>query len=151
MNETELKAVFEHLCKCAETIFHTHKEVKPFIFIFPKEAGPVHVIPINGDKDALALLVQYLCQKVGATAGAIVSEAWAVTLPKEAVWDKTPPSESPDRMEILQVSLYSGSLNRMRTWKILREGDRRSLQDCREEFSDRVESRFFGDYFMGEA
>jgi hypothetical protein len=152
MNETEmLKEIFDGLCKSAVNIFHSEEEVKPFIFIFPREGGIIPAIPINGDKEVVSQLVQHICRKVGAFAGAIVSEAWAVKLEKEAMWDGTPPSERLDRVEILQVSLYSKSINRMKTWKIVRDGKTKSLEEYwGEDSPDRVESRFFGDYFRVE-
>jgi hypothetical protein len=118
-----------------------------FIFIFPRDGASVPVIPIKEDKDLVSRFVQYTCRKVGAIAGAIVAEAWAVTLDKDGVWDGTQPSKRLDRVEILQVSLYSKSINRMKSWKIIRNGKIKSLEDYGELFTDRVESRFFGDYF----
>ncbi len=53
-----------------------------------------------------------------------------------------------DRVEILQVSLCSKSINRMKAWKIIRDGKAKSLEDyLGEDSTDRIESRFFGDYF----
>ena len=149
MDETEmLKEIFAGLCNSAVNIFHSEKEVMPFIFIFPREGQIVPVIPINGDKEAVSRLVRDTCRKVGAFAGAIVSEGWMVTLEKEAMWDGTPPSKSLDRVEILQVSLHSKSMNKMKAWKILRNGKTKSLEDYfGEDSPDRIESRFFGDYF----
>ena len=149
MDETEmLKEIFDGLCNSAVNIFHSEKEVLPFIFIFPREGEIVPVIPIRRDKEAVSKLAQYTCRKVGAFAGAIVSEAWAVNLEREGVWDGTPPSKRLDRVEILQVSIYSKSINRMKTWRIVRDGKTKSLEDYwREDSPDRVESRFFGDYF----
>ena len=69
-------------------------------------------------------------------------------LEKEAMWDGTPPSKRLDRVDILQVSLYSKSINKMKAWKIIRDGKTKSLEDYYGEDSpDRVESRFFGNYF----
>jgi hypothetical protein len=149
MDETEmLKGIFTELCSSAVNIFHSHKEVMPFVFIFPREGNTVPVIPIKEDKDLVSELVQYTCHRIGAFAGAIVSEAWVVKLEKEAMWDGTPPSKRLDRVEVLQVSLYSKSINRMKAWKIIRDGKGKSLEDYfGEDTSDRVESRFFGDYF----
>ena len=148
MDETEmLKEIFNDLCKSAVNIFHSEDEVMSFIFIFPREGRTVPVIPIKEDKEAVSKFVQYACRRVGAIAGAIVAEAWAVTLDKDGIWDGTPPSERIDRVEILQVSLYSKSVNRMKSWKIIRNGKTKSLEDYGELFTDRVESRFFGDYF----
>ena len=153
MDKTEmLNEIFDGLCKCAVNIFHSEKEVMPFIFIFPRNGEIVSVIPINGDKEAVSRLVQDTCRRVEAFAGAIVSEAWAVKLEKEGTWDGTPPSKRLDRVEILQVSLYSQCTNRMKMWKIVRNGKSRSLEDYwGEEPPDRVESRFFGDYFRADA
>ena len=148
MDETEmLKEIFNELCRSAVNIFHSEDEVMPFVFIFPKNGGIVPVIPIKEDKDAVSKFVQYTCRRVGAIAGAIVAEAWAVMLDKDGIWDGTPPSKRLDRVEILQVSLYSKSLNRMKSWKITRNGETKSLEDYGELYTDRVESRFFGDYF----
>jgi hypothetical protein len=146
----KLKGIFDGLCKSAVNIFHNEEEVAPFIFVFPKEGEIVPVIPIKRDKEAVSRFVQYTCHKVGAIAGAIVAEAWAVTLDKDGVWDGTPPSKRLDRVEILQVSLYSKSVNRMKSWKIIRNGKTKSLEDYGELFTDRVESRFFGDYFRAD-
>lgn len=152
MNETEtLKSIFDELCRSALNIFHSGEEVMSFIFIFPKEGSMVPVIPITGDKEAVSKLVQDTCRKVGAFAGAIVSEGWSVMLKQDEMWDQTPPSKRLDRVEILQVSLYSKSLNRMKTWKIIRNGETRSLEDYGELYTDRAESRFFGDYFRLDA
>jgi hypothetical protein len=142
-----LKTIFDELCKSAVNIFHSDNEVLPFIFIFPRDGGIVPVIPIKEDKDTVSKFVQYTCRRVGAIAGAIVAEAWAVMLDKDGIWDGTPPSKRLDRVEILQVSLYSKSLNRMKSWKITRNGETKSLEDYGELFTDRVESRFFGDFF----
>ena len=149
MNETEmLKEIFDGLCKSAVNIFHSEDEVLPFIFIFPREGEIVPVIPIKEDKEVVSQFVKYMCHKVAAIAGAIVSEGWAVMLEKEAMWDGTPPSKRLDRVEILQVSLHSKSINKMKTWKIIRNGKTKSLEDYfAEDSPDRVESRFFGDYF----
>jgi hypothetical protein len=149
MNETDkLKGIFDGLCKSAVSIFNSQEEVMSFVFIFPEEGEIVPVIPIKGNKEAVSKLVQYTCRKVGAFAGAIVSEGWVVKLEKEAMWDGTPPSKRLDRVEILQVSLYSKTMNRMKAWKILRDGKTKSLEDYfGEDSPDRIESRFFGDYF----
>jgi hypothetical protein len=144
----KLKDIFDGLCKSAVTIFHSQEEVMPFVFIFPGVGQTVPVIPINENKEAVSRLVQDICRRVGAFAGAIVSEGWSVMLEKEALWDGTPPSKHLDRVEILQVSLYSKSINIMKAWKIARNGKTKSLEDYYGEDSpDRVESRFFGDYF----
>jgi len=143
----KLKEIFDGLCKSAVNIFHNEEEVAPFIFIFPREGGTVPVILIKEDKDLVSRFVQHICRKIGAIAGAIVAEAWAVTLDKDGVWDGTQPSKRLDRVEILQVSLYSKSINRMKSWKIIRDGKTKSLEDYGELYTDRVESRFFGDYF----
>ena len=149
MDETDkLKDIFAGLCNSAVRIFHSEEEVAPFIFIFPRDRQPVSVIPINGNKEAVSMLVQDTCRRVGAIAGAIVSEGWSLTFKKETEWDGTPPSQHPNRVEILQVSLCSKSINRMKAWKIIRNGKAKSLEDYYGEDSpDRVESRFFGDYF----
>ena len=153
MDETDkLKELFVGLCKSAVNIFHSEKEVMPFIFIFPREGEIVPVIPIEENKAAVSKFVQYTCRKVEAIAGAIVSEGWAVMLEKKAMWDGTPPSKRLDRVEILQVSLYSKPINRMKAWKIIRDGKTKSLEDYYGEDSpDRVESRFFGDYFRADS
>ena len=152
MNPEMLKEIFDGLCKSAVNIFHSEDEVLPFIFIFPREGEIVPVIPIKEDKEAVSKFVQYTCRKVEAIAGAIVSEGWAVMLEKEAMWDGTPPSKRLDRVEILQVSLHSKSINKMKTWKIIRNGKTKSLEDYfGEDSPDRVESRFFGDYFRADA
>ena len=151
MDETDmLKGLFDELCKSAVSIFHSEKEVAPFIFIFPKNGGTVPVIPIKEDKELVSRFVQYTCRKLRPIAGAIVAEAWAVKLEKDGVWDGTPPSKSADRVEILQVSLYSKSVNRMKSWKIIRNGETKSLEDYGDLFTDRVESRFFGSYFRAD-
>ena len=152
MDETQmLEGLFDELCKSAVSIFHSEEEVAPFIFIFPRDGGMVPVIPIKEDKDLVSRFVQDTCRKVGAFAGAIVSEAWAAKLEKEEMWDGTPPSKRLDRVEILQVSLYSKSINRMKVWKIVRNGNTKSLEDYWGEAPpDRIESRFFGDYFRVE-
>ena len=152
MDETQiLKEIFDDLCKSAVNIFHSQDEVMPFIFIFPKNGGIVPVIPIKANKEAVSKVVQDICRRIGAFAGAIVSEGWSVMLEKEAMWDGTPPSKRLDRVEILQVSLYSKPVNRMKVWKIIRDGNTKSLEDYYGEDSpDRVESRFFGDYFRAD-
>jgi hypothetical protein len=149
MDETNhLEDIFVGLCNSAVRIFHSEEEVAPFIFIFPRDRQSVSVIPINGNKEVVSLLVQDICRRVRAVAGAIVSEAWSVTLGREAKWDGIPPSQHPNRVEILQVSLFSRSVTRMKAWKIIRNGKAKSLEDYYGEDSpDRVESRFFGDYF----
>ena len=153
MDETEmLKGIFMELCNSAVNIFHSKEEVMPFVFIFPREGEIIPVIPIKANKDAVSKLVQDICRRVGAIAGAIVSEGWSVMLAKEARWDGTPPSKRLDRVEILQVSLYSKSINRLKAWKIIRDGKAKSLEDYfSEDTSDRVESRFFGDYFRADS
>ena len=152
MDETQmLEGLFDELCKSAVSIFHAGEEVAPFIFIFPRDGGIVPVIPIKEDKDLVSELVQHTCRKIGAFAGAIVSEAWVVKLENEAMWNGTPPSKRLDRTEILQVSLYSKSVNRMKSWKTIRNGETKSLEDYGELFTDRVESRFFGDYFRANS
>ena len=153
MNETEmLNEIFDGLCKSAVKIFHSEEEVMPFIFIFPREGEIIPAIPIKQDKEAVSRFVQYMCNKVGALAGAIVSEGWAVMLEKDGVWDGTPPSKRLDRVEILQVSLHSKSINKMKTWKIIRNGKTKALEDYfGEETPDMIESRFFGNYFAAES
>ena len=148
MDETgKLQGIFDELCNSALKIFHSQDEVMPLIFIFPKDGEIIPVIPIKRDKNLVSELVQYTCRKVGAFAGAIVSQGWIVKLEKGATWDGTPPSKRLDRVEILQVSLYSKSINRMKTWKIVRNGKDKSLEDYGADSPDRVESRFFGNYF----
>ena len=152
MTETDkLQGIFDELCNSAVKIFHSQDEVMPFIFVFPREGNIVPVILIKEDKDLVSKFVQHTCRKVGAFAGAIVSEAWAVRLEKEASWDGTPPSKHLDRVEILQVSLHSKSMNRMKAWKIIRDGETKSLEDYfGEDSPDKIESRFFGDYFRAD-
>ncbi len=105
MDETNmLKGIFNELCNSAVKIFHSQDQVMPFILIFPREGNIVPIIPIKEDKDLVSRLVQHTCRKVQAFAGAVVSEAWAITFEKEAMWDGTPPSKRLDRVEILQVS-----------------------------------------------
>jgi len=148
----KLKGIFDGLCKSAVNIFHNEEEVAPFIFIFPRDGGTVPVILIKEDKDLVSRFVQHICHKVRAIAGAIVAEAWAVTLNKDAKWDGTPPSKRLDRVEILQVSLFSKSINKMKTWRIKRDGETKSLEEYfGEESPDRVETRFFGDYFRADS
>ena len=153
MDETDqLKDIFVGLCNSAVRIFYSEEEVAPLIFIFPGDGQMIPVIPMKGNKEAVSMLVQDTCRGVGAIAGAIVSEGWSVTLGKEGKWDGIPPSQHPNRVEILQVSLYSRSINRMKAWKIIRNGRTKSLEDYYGEDSpDRVESRFFGDYFRVDA
>ncbi len=152
MDESKmLEGLFDELCKSAVKIFHSEKEVTPFIFIFPKNGGKVPVILIKEDKDLVSRFVQYTCREVGAIAGAIVAEAWSVVLDKDARYDGTPPSKRLDRVEILQGSLYSKSLNRMKSWKIIRNGETKSLEEYGDLFTDQVQSRFFGDYFRADA
>jgi len=148
MDETgKLQGIFDELCNSALKIFHSQDEVMPLIFIFPKDGEIIPVIPIKRDKNLVSELVQYTCRKIGAFAGAIVSQGWIVKLEKGAMWDGTPPSKRLDRAEILQVSLYSKSINRMKTWKIIRNGKTKSLEDYGPDSPDRIESRYFGDYF----
>ncbi len=110
------------------------------------------MIPIKGDKDVVSMLVQDICRRVRAFAGAVVSEGWSVTFRKEAEWDGTLPSKRLDRVEILQVSLFSKSINRMKIWKIVRDGKAKSLEDYYGEDSpDTVDSRFFGNRFKADA
>lgn len=153
MDETDrLKAIFMGLCNSAVEIFHSKEEISPFIFIFPREGEMIPVVPMKGDKEAVSMLVQDMCRRVGAIAGAIVAEAWSVTFKEERDWDGTPPSEHPDRVEILQVSLYSKSISRMKAWKIIRNGKAKSLEEHYEQESQiGLESRFFGDYFRVDA
>ena len=153
MDETDhLKELFVGLCNSAVRIFHSEEEVAPLIFIFPRDGQTVSVIPINGNKGTVSMLVQDICRRVGAIAGTIVSEAWSVTLGKEVKWDGIPPSQHPNRVDILQVSLFSRSITRMKVWKIIRDGKVKSLEDYYGEDSpDRVESRFFGDFFRADA
>jgi hypothetical protein len=146
-----LNEIFDGLCKSAVNIFHSNDEVMPLIFIFPREGDTIPVIPIKEDKAALSMLVQNVCRKVNAVAGAIVAEAWAIKLDNGGMWDGTPPSKHTDRVEILQVSLYSKSVNRMKAWKIVRDGESKSLEDHGEDSFDQVESRFFGAYFTAGA
>jgi len=149
MDETDkLQGIFNELCNSAVKIFHSQDEVMPFIFIFPREGNIVPVIPIKEDKDMVSKFVQHTCRRVGAFAGAIVSEGWIVTLEKGAMWDGTPASKRLDRVEILQVSLHSRSIDKMKAWKIIRDGETKSLEDYfGEDCPDTIESRFFGDYF----
>ena len=153
MDETDqLKDIFVGLCNSAVRIFHSEEEVAPLIFIFPRDGQTVPVIQIKGNKETVSMLVHDICRRVGAIAGAIVSEGWSLTFEKETEWDGTPPSQHPNRVEILQVSLCSKSINRMKAWKIIRNGRTKSLEDYYGEDSpDRVESRFFGDYFRVDA
>lgn len=153
MDKTEeLKAIFVGFCNSAVKIFHSKEEVMPLIFIFPREGTIVPVIPIRGDKEAVARLAQDICLRVGAIAGVVVSEGWSVVFNKETEWDGTAPSKHPNRVEILQVSLYSKSINRIRAWKVVREGKSKSLEDYYGEDSlSTLESRFFGNYFRANA
>jgi hypothetical protein len=153
MDKTEtLKEIFAEFCNSAVKIFHSYDEVMPLIFIFSREREMVRVIPIRGDKEAAARLAQDICLRVGAIAGVVVSEGWSVVFNKEAEWDGTAPSKHPDRVEILQVSLYSKSINRIKAWKVIREGKSKSLEDYwGEEPPSTLESRFFGNYFRADA
>lgn len=148
--EERIKRIFESLCKSAVSNFYAYDEVAPFIFIYPKD-GDMVAIPISEDKEGLSLLTQMMCRKIGAIAGGVVSEAWMHKMEKGETWDGTLPSQRLDRVEILQVSIFSKVFTAMKAWRIVRDGNKKSLEVYEETEGMEIQSRFFGDCFRVDA
>jgi hypothetical protein len=151
----ELDRLFQSYCKTAEGLFYSAERVESLIFILQRKGDQLYfayAIPVIGDEDELAEIVQHLSATTNAVEGVIVFEAWAPKIGKDGIWDGTPPSKRLDREEILQVALFSKVINRMKIWKIVRKGGKKKyLEPEQGDFLDPIYSRFFGNYFRVDA
>ncbi len=149
----ELEKIFDRYCATAQRIFYTEDEVRSLIFIISKENDHIvtNAVPLTDDKDEVAQVVQYLLRKTKAIAGIIVGESWMKLFDKGQRWDGTMPSKYLDRIEILQIGIFSKVLNKIKIWRIIRNNEKR-LEPLDVDL-DRVtiESRFFGDFFTVDA
>jgi hypothetical protein len=131
----------------------TTEELMPLWHIVPGDGSP-HVIvgtPFEGgpSKDMVAFAVSKLMRDHQAVKYAFMSEAWMATV-KQEDWnedgDNTPPSERPDRIEIVMV-LAQGydEPTIQRAWKILRGEDGKTcigLEEMPDPGYDGIQGRF---------
>lgn len=145
----ELEKLFNQYCETAERIFYTEDEVRGLIFVISKESDHLvtNAVPLTDDKDQVAQIVQYLLRKTKAIAGIIVSESWMKQFSEGDRWDGTMPSRYLDRIEILQVGIFSKVFNKMKIWKIIRNKVKRLEPMDTNLDGVTIESRFFGDFF----
>jgi hypothetical protein len=129
----------------------TTDELMPLWHIVPDGDAP-HVIvgtPFEGgpSKDMVAYAVSQLMKEHHAVKYAFMSEAWMATVNKDD-WDENgpPPSERPDRIEIVMV-LAQGydEPTIQRTWKILRGEDGKTcigLEEMPDPAYEEIKGRF---------
>jgi hypothetical protein len=125
------------------------EQLIPLWHIVPEE-GP-HVIvatPFQGgdSKDMVAFAIQKLLKEHNATKYAFLSEAWMAVANKEWKDGDTPPSERPDRIEIVMVMAQGyDEPTLQRTWKILRGEDGETcvgLEEMPQPSYEELKSRF---------
>ncbi len=154
MLQKELEELYESFCETATGLFFSQEKVQSLVFVFHIQEDQLTVVPLIPsleDKDRFGRTVQFLCKQLNAVTGIIVAEAWAVRLKKgEMLPDDIAPSERPDRIDTLQVILVSKVLNKMRSWKIIREKEKH-LEPLGDEDSLPMYTKFFGNYFKVDA
>lgn len=107
----------------AKNIIRSGEEHLPIFFIHSSKGIAIIGMPFgNGEeKDKSALAIKILCEKANADFFVFVSEGWALKFNKDEKWDGTRPSESPDKIEVLQffLNLRDGSTYNI-SYKIIR-------------------------------
>lgn len=146
----KLEETFESFCETAKGFFYSEEEVASFIFIIGVKAGRLAVlatVPLSEGIYKFPQSIPLLCKKFNAVAGIVIGEAWIARLKNdEIVLDDIVPSKRPDRIEVLQVTLVSKVLNKVRAWEIIREG-KKHLEPLDDGDLNPIYSKFFGDYF----
>lgn len=105
----DAKLAFENDCKWGETMLRERGEVRP-MFVVHCELGLIPVLATFAnarEKRMTYDFVRLLCAAYAAHAVAFIMEAWGA----DGLGDGTPPSQRPDRYEMLVVTLASRGEN----------------------------------------
>lgn len=117
-------------------------------FMLINDTGQVAILEPSGfeteyDKDWAAWLTSRIATEWRSVAILFLNEAWVVKAkPGEAIDPDVRPSEHPDRMEVVNVSVETYSGNILYMWPIHREGgrawlgERESFPNCTGRFAD---------------
>ena len=150
MLRQKLEETFESFWETTKGFFYSEEEVASFIFIIGVKAGRLAVlaaVPLSEGIHKFPQSIPLLCKKFNAVAGIVVGKAWMARLKHdEIVLEDIVPSKRPDRIEVLQVTLVSKVLNKVRAWKMIREG-KKHLEPLGDDDMIPIYSKFFGDYF----
>jgi hypothetical protein len=84
----------------------------------------LHVVPCFWEneiqKQLMIAKIREIARTVGAVALSFMSEAWLSTQPNKAGFDRTPPSEDPNRREIVFAVAANKEHRIVRHWQIIR-------------------------------
>ena len=133
MDKDELKQRFVEMVKNgAMENFSRDKEVRPVLLVIKQDAkGDTGLVPIplaplmNPDgKDMVAKIIQ--TARMSSPAVALVTESWMVKKEckpgqkPEDINTDVPPSEDPDRIEVVNIMFYFGMESTMTSAEIIR-------------------------------
>jgi hypothetical protein len=111
-------------------------DLAPFYHLVPPDAGAQHVVVMaiwgsDIEKQLIVLNVKRLAQEIGAIAACFIGEGWMVKSPTQQPWTSWHeqrwldsvgrPSESPDRVECVEVMATDGERYDGRLLQIVRD------------------------------
>lgn len=101
-----LKALAETAFQTAKGIVESGQELAPVFFVEDGN-GDLNILmaPWRSTEEKLAIYQALRKQfsKINARAYLFISEAWMTKMDKGKDWDGVPPSESPDRIEVVMI------------------------------------------------
>lgn len=158
MEEREFNLVFESLCNQTTEFFKSFSCVNPILIIYPSEAEKPLLVPFDEttNKAVLQKATTQICKMASAIAGAFIAETWMSfkKLPEEEEeekfkdWEeKYDPEQDPTKVQVLVVSLHSRLWTKTGTWKIIEDGEKRSLEEFELLKDKPFISRYFEEYF----
>lgn len=104
--ELSVKVLAEHGFKVAKGIIEEGRDLQP-VFLVIGPGGQFARLPVGwgggAEKEAVFAAVRHTLRTVGAKAYVFISEAWVSKAPKDGPLPDLPPSEDPNRSEILMV------------------------------------------------
>ena len=129
---TEKETFEESLIVTIEAVFAREKEIEPFAVAVDSD-DKKHFIKFDlGDgpqKDIIFNALSSYCKDKSINKIAIVTEAWVRKVSKEEYEKNSelhraiPPSQSPDRIEIVLLSIETIYSQSLYIWDIIRDGD----------------------------
>ena len=158
MEEREFNLVFERICNQVTEFFKSSSCVNPHLIIYPsKTEKPLFVFfDETTNKAVLQKATTQICKMVSAIAGAFIAEtrmSFKKLSEKEKEkfknWEgKYDPEQDPTKLQVLIVSLHSRLWTKTRTWKIIEDGEKRSLEEFELLKDKPFVSRYFEEYFQ---
>ena len=119
MDSIEVSELFEQIVEFSMSERLAHGELQmSFLFVMPDGTLSAVPTPPVSDNRMVALVIRKMAQMVGAKYVIQVSEGWMTTQD----CSELPPSQQPDRVEIILVSLDGPDLKLLTTIEIRSDG-----------------------------